>query len=395
MNSLSRVASSRIAIVSLLFGASAGALGSSLAACGGDTALIGPGPDSGLDASNAGDAKSSGGGEAGGGDAGAPTAMSACADSAKARCAQNDKCTNSVADKNKYGDEATCESRLTAQCVKNLGAPGSGATPATVESCAQTIPTETCSAYLGNDPADTCLPPMGTVANGGACGLGAQCVSTYCRIPAHASCGTCDDAPKAGDPCGPTGECGARNGLQCVNDTCIAQGALNAACDKDNPCGPDLTCVGAKAATKGTCTAPVAMVGAACDPNKATGPGCDLTQGLYCKPVMKQCAAVTFATDGQPCGEVSGALVICQAGSCIIPPAGSGSDGGIDAGLDDGGAEGGTTAPRQGTCKAFAMDGQSCDTSGGPLCMNPARCVYASDASATGTCTLPDPSACK
>jgi hypothetical protein len=319
--------------------------------------------------------------------------MSACDDSAKARCTQNDKCTNNVANKNKYGDEATCESRLTAQCVKNLGATGTGATPATVESCALAIPMETCSAYLGNDPADTCLPPMGTVANGAACGLSAQCASTYCQIPAHASCGTCADVPKVGDPCGPTGECGARNGLQCVNDTCVAQGALNAPCDKDNPCGPDLTCVGAKAAAKGTCAAPIAMVGAACDPNKATGPGCDLTQGLYCSPATKHCVAVTFASDGQACGEVSGGLVICQAGTCIIPSASA--DGGVDAGIDDGGAEGGTTTPKEGTCKALVLENQPCDTTGGPFCMGPAKCVYASDASTMGTCTLLDPTACK
>jgi hypothetical protein len=393
MNAFSRIASTRIAIVTLLFGASAGALGSSLAACGGDNAVVGPGPDSGLDANTTIDANSSGGGEAGGGDGAAPTAMSACADSAIARCAQNDKCTNNVSDKNKYGDETTCVSRLTAQCVKNLGAPGTGATPATVESCAQAIPMEMCSAYLGNDPDDSCLPPMGTVANGSACGLSAQCASTYCQIPAHGSCGVCANVPMAGDACGPTGECGGRGGLVCQNDVCVAQGALNAACDKDNPCGPDLSCVGAKAGTKGACTAPVAMVGATCDPNKLTGPGCDNTLGLYCSPATKQCVAVTFATDGQPCGEVSGGLVICQAGTCIIPAASD--DGGLDASLDDGGAEGGTTATKQGTCKAFAMENQACDTSGGPFCMGPAKCIYASDASTAGTCTLLDPSACK
>jgi hypothetical protein len=394
MSSLPRIASSRVRIFSILLVGTASGIAAQLSACGGDnnTQIVGPGLEAGAEGGNTVDGSGTTGGEAGGGDGGvAPTAMQACADSAKARCTRSDMCTNGITNKNKYGDEATCESRLTAQCVKNLDAPGTGASASTVESCAQTLPTEMCAAFLGNDPADTCKPPAGTVANGGACGLSAQCVSTYCAVPAHTGCGTCAAIPAAGDPCGPTGECGARNGLVCVSQQCVAQAGLNQACDKSVPCGPDLNCVGAKGATKGTCQVPVQMMGSTCVPDRLLGPGCDDTLGLYCDPSTKQCVAYAFATDGQPCGELSGGYTICQAGTCIIPD--NSGDGGADAGDDAG--DGGTTTLKVGTCKALAMENQPCDTDGGPFCMGPSKCIYASDAGTAGTCMLADPSMCK
>ena len=67
----------------------------------------------------------------GGVEASTVTADQACGDLAKARCAKIDSCGGGFGVAVKYGDEATCESRLKAQCIEGLGAPSTGATAAT------------------------------------------------------------------------------------------------------------------------------------------------------------------------------------------------------------------------------------------------------------------------
>ena len=322
-------------------------------------------------------------------DAGPPSATQACADSAKARCMRSDTCTNGSANDSKYGNEAACETRLAALCVKNLAAMGTGATAGSVETCAGTISAETCDQFLGGDPGDSCLPPVGTVMTGSACGNSAQCQSTYCAIAVGASCGSCATVPALNDACGVTGECGARGGLRCVDNTCITAAAANGTCGKDTPCGPSLSCVIPKAATTGTCVPAVATAGTACDPKRETSAGCDNDLGLYCDPSTSLCVAYTFVADGQPCGVVNDAFVACTAGDCIYPQVA------IDAGADAGdGGDAGTRTAATGACKANAADGQPCDTSAGPHCEAPAHCAVTTDGGTSGTCVLPDPTTC-
>jgi hypothetical protein len=356
-----------------------------LAACGGSDSTTPTASDAGSDGTTPGvDGSNPGTDSSVGGDA-APPVSQACADSAKARCMRNDACSNSTSNKSRYGDEMTCETRVAAQCIKNLGAPGTGATAASVETCGTTTSGESCDQYLGNDPDDTCLPPAGTLAASAACAVSAQCQSTYCAVPAHSTCGVCATVPKAGDPCGTTGECGGRGGLRCVNQVCVIEGAANADCGDGAPCGPSLSCVGAKGATLGKCMAAVVAADSTCDPAHKTGPGCDNDLGLYCDPSTSKCVAYTFANDGQPCGEVAGGLVACTAGTCILASAG-------DAGLDAG--DGGDNTPKSGTCKALALEGSACDTANGPVCEGPAKCIITVDGGTTGTCMLVDPTTC-
>jgi hypothetical protein len=82
------------------------------------------------------------------------------------------------------------------------------------------------------------------------------------------------------------------------------------------------------------------------------------------------CVAAPYVGAGGACGDVSNKIVLCNGASICF------------------GASG--TTP--GTCKAIALEGQACDTSAGPSCMAPARCV--TTASTAGTCQLPDPATC-
>jgi hypothetical protein len=341
-------------------------------ACGGSTS------------SNPGTPGGSDGGSPTTGDGGGPsdapgslTADQACADAAKARCQRNDACSAGMLVATVYGDEATCEARLKTVCLSGLAATGAGGTPATVEACAQAIPSTPCADWLNDAPSAACLPQAGALANGAACGGSGQCASTFCGVGADAACGTCADAPKAGDPCTIAAQCGSRGGLTCANGACVAYGAASASCDRGHPCGYGLACVGAKSGASGTCQTAGASVGAACDPKSETAARCETVLGLVCDPATKKCVQQTVASAGGDCG----ADARCGAsGTCTAT--------GADAGSSDAGAAAG------GTCVAAIADGQPCDTASGPSCLAPARCVVSGDGGTAGACALSDPSTC-
>jgi hypothetical protein len=305
------------------------------------------------------------------------TADQACNDLAVARCGKINSCGGGFGVAAKYGDEATCESRLKSQCVLGLGATGTGATAASREACATSIAAEDCPTFEGTDAPDPCVPPVGTLANGTACGVSAQCQSTYCAIDVGVSCGTCATAPAAGDACTATGECGGRAGLVCsrVTGMCVAAGVVNATCDPTHPCAAEYECVhtldagvtdDAGVSITGTCQLGATTVGAACRPGNIVDPRCEKSVYLTCEARM--CAQDSFADAGAPCGDFDGGSADCTSGgSC-----------------------------QNGTCVAAAADGTSCDTVNGPTCLSPARCIgAASDGGVTGTCTLVDPTTCK
>jgi hypothetical protein len=375
-------------------------LASTSIACGGSSASPSmPGAEAGgSDGSSVGptpDASTEDGGDA------APvnvTAAQACADSARARCQRFDACSNNTYNAIHYGDEPTCESALTSTCLTNLGAPGTGATPATVEACAQAIPGESCADYFGQNPPAACATPVGTIANGSACATSAQCQSTFCAVGASSLCGVCAAVPAVGATCSVAADCGSRGGLTCQNGACAAFVASGGACGKDAPCAPGFSCVGATKTASGTCQADGATVGASCDAKQATGPKCDPDLDLVC--IASMCSAEMIATGSAACGVVSpGTVTRCgAAGVCVLsaPDAGPPSDAGAEAG-SDGGADAGEVdagAPMQGTCLPPAIVSGACDTASGPDCMAPAKCVVTTDGGTSGTCQVVDPSAC-
>jgi len=143
-----------------------------------------------------------------------------------------------------------------------------------------------------------------------------------------------------------------------------------------NPlCESGLGCAGASSTTgvSGTCELALQTVGATCG-SKNMGLNCDDTIGLWC--LNSACGSVTYAGDGMPCGYVAGGVAECTSGTCY-------SSGGPYFTY--------TGATRTGTCKAFAADGAACDTSSGPGCRGPSRCVTSGGATA-GTCIVPTPS---
>jgi hypothetical protein len=98
-----------------------------------------------------------------------------------------------------------------------------------------------------DDPVECTNASDGTVAEGDACSMSAECAggNTYCKTDATCP-GRCAVREAAGGPCRRNSECAA--GLQCSEATrrCYAPAAAGAACDAGAPkCRDDLVCVGA------------------------------------------------------------------------------------------------------------------------------------------------------
>jgi hypothetical protein len=140
--------------------------------------------------------------------------------------------------------------------------------------CIEAMRAMSCPEFGEKEP-EVCLGVFsGTVADGGACTLGEECVSGYCN---KAACpGTCEPAVAVGGACEDTVEC--TDGTKCVLDECTAF------------------------------SAPVAA-GGACDPDEDW---CDL--GLFCHPTTGECTARVEV--GESCEEV--AELECEQGALCI-----------------------------------------------------------------------------
>ncbi len=301
-----------------------------------------------------------------------PSDTDACNAVAAARCQRLASCSTADLDK-RFADEPTCEARQKLVCLAGLAAPDTGATATTANTCATTIPGESCDEFLGNDPTDACLPQTGARASGAPCELSGQCSTMFCAVASDASCGTCQATPVAGTSCASSG-CGPDLVCVATTQTCQAPVPSAGACSADLPCTQGTTCVGADAGTgvKGTCMAEVTTVGAACDPKRATGPDCSADAGLACNTTTKQCATQPIVAAGMTCGPVDGVGVRCAAGATCVKATGS----------------------QTGTCTAPAADGDACDTASGPACLYPAKCVVGSAGGTAGTCALPGDPTC-
>lgn len=288
----------------------------------------------------------------------------------QARCERRDACSNGIANKERFGDLATCENRDKLACLAGLAATGTGATPTSVATCAAAIPGASCTSLLDNAPPAACTPAPGSGANGAPCVFASQCQSGFCSIGANAACGTCAAAPKPGATCAATSDCAT--GQVCAAAKCVVAAPAGSACTREGDCESGLSCVGATKLKAGVCQAAGDKVGASCDPQRVTAPSCDRNLGLYCETTTHQCAAVTFVAVGQPCGRLTSGLVACLGGATCKLGAGS----------------------QSGVCEAPAADGAACNAASGPSCLAPARCVVTGNGTA-GTCRLPDASACK
>ena len=328
-----------------------------LAACSSCSSSTAKGFPSG-DGGGSSSGSSSGGSGSGGGDSGQTiTPTQACADVAGAVCGRLNACTPfglQVA----YGDKTTCAQRAALACAATVGVPGSAATPAQIDQCAQAMSGQTCDEWLDNAQPSACAF-TGTLAASAACGDNAQCQSGYCRVGLGSTCGTCqsrvsagETAPDGGPICAVDTDCMAT--LVCNAGTCVSPAAKGASCGTSQPCLRSLVCSG------GTCVAPLPAASGC-----PSGNECDAAHGGYCNAQSKTCMTLGTASAGQPCGLVNGAVVACVAGATC---------GNI------------SSSTGQGTCHQPAADGAVC----GPdiSCMAPAVCTTAA------RCTLPTPSTC-
>jgi hypothetical protein len=307
------------------------------------------------------------------------TAAGACADEANAVC-------------------ALCESRTATACVNSLGAAGSGNSPAHVAACGAAYPSEACVDFFDGNPVTACVPPAGSLATGAACGVSAQCASTYCALTDTTVCGTCQALPVVGATCVVDADCG--RDLACatpaaVGDAAAPTSGLCAAWVMTGgvcltgyaPCQSGSVCVGEDEATMtmGVCTAAGATVGATCQTTRKTAPTCAADLGLVCiatQPVtnaMGTCQAIALVAAGSACGVIgtpATGFADCTAGGLCKRAA---------------------PTDLAGTCVAPAADGAACDSdpANGPPCLAPAKCIVASGSSGTaGTCTVPNATTC-
>jgi hypothetical protein len=297
-----------------------------------------------------------------------------------------------------YGTSSVCQTRTAQTCVNGLAAKGTGNTLALVDACAAAYPSEMCSDYYDGNPIAACVPKMGTLTNGTACGGPAQCASTYCAVSQYQVCGTCATLPVAGATCQVQADCGrdlacaipnlaSDDGGLASSGLCQPFVALNGSCLTGyHPCQNGLACVGDDEATmtNGTCQTQGATVAAACDATRKTAANCDTNLGLACIPTAKgsgvgTCQTITLVAAGATCGDIGAAPITgvadCTSGGLCQKAAGATS----------------------GTCVAAAADGAACDndSSVGPPCLTPAKCVVPSGSQGTaGTCMVPDAASC-
>ena len=300
------------------------------------------------------------------------TIAEACSMLGQTECAKRQSCSNGANIKRVFGDMNTCVARETLLCTDALHAPGTGNSPALIQTCIADYAGLACNDYFDGKFPASCTP-AGSVATGQPCGFNGQCQPAYCGSLAHAICGSCAPTPVPGDSCASSA---CDHGQTCVDSTmtCEANGILNSPCGGGVQCGSGLQCSTPSttvddAGTGGTCQHAISQVGAACG---GSMPGCDGSLGLYCGGTngSKMCLATLFATDGQPCGALSSTTFTqCLAGSCF-------SSTGTVSG-----------AGATGTCKADVTEGAACDYVLGPFCQTPSRCVPTGGGS-SGLCML-------
>jgi len=335
---------------------------------------------------------SSGKGSGSSSDAGTSVA-SACADIAQAQCEKRDSCSlGSFSNNYAYGSETDCEARVVKPCVSSLSAQGTGQSPGNIENCVALYTNYSCTAYRDNDPSGACLPPAGSRQTGAACGANGQCASTYCHIAQYETCGVCADLPQEGATCEYGGDCG-RN-MACAipsganTGKCAAPVASAGTClTGSSPCQAGFACVNDNETngTTGTCQPQASTVGAACDRSRKTAANCDFEFGLTCIPTaagsgVGTCQAMSLVAAGHTCGIMGSAPVtgeaVCNAGGQCVKV---------------------NTTDDTGTCVAAARDEAACnsDSTIGPPCLPPAKCVSPTAGSTAGTCVVPDATQCQ
>jgi hypothetical protein len=306
----------------------------------------------------------------------------ACNDEAHSRCDKGFAC--SYPDGGASESLADCIRYAAARCIRGSQIPGVFPKPSDVAACAAKERAMTCDQWFDFNG---CVYP-GTKTIGQSCVLTYECASGYCdRLSANGQilrCGTCaSPALREGDTC--TVQCGSiydyPNPLLCVpqpdgTNQCVRLG------EEGEPCGPLVGCDGylqcGGAGSTGTCVAPTARLGEACDD---TSTFCRPGNG-ECNPASHVCGKPSLAHVGEPCGLMTdGTIVGC-------------GDYGTSCRQYD-------ATRRVGVCTAFIEDGAPCELSTDrvvaanlPLCRFPATC-FGPVGATTGTCKIVTEADCR
>jgi hypothetical protein len=247
-------------------------------------------------------------------------------------------------------DQATLTARATKSCVLFSGGAGSRVNGQFWKDCADQMNND-CGGY------NCGYYPPGARQSGEPCLDSTQCASLFCKgtvvtdasgnaISKAVQCGVCADRLPAAAVCNvATDACDI--GMSCFDGTCRAQGRQGAPCAHWSDCAFPWICNGT-----GSCTYALSQ-GSPCISSL------DCTTDQACDVTTRVCAPVRFAPPGAFCdGEVND----CESGSC-------------NRGL--------------GVCPAVLADGAPCDPNDfSKVCDVVASCF-------DGTCSIPDPAACK
>ena len=293
---------------------------------------------------------------------------------------------------------ARVRARFDTLCGNLLGLPGNGITSASLEACAKALDASGCGTNFGVAECSF----QGSLADSAPCNESSQCQSGNCVFSLVLSdagtttpaCGSCVATVAAGQPCkssdicapgaacdgtGGTytctpvayGDIGAacddvaaecKTGLYCdgLTSHCTAPGAAGAACTESSACVSQLVCSSGGTAGMATTCQAASAAGAACQANG------ECAAGLGCAAATHQCTLITWASAGQPCGDVA----LCLVGGCPLQMGPSGPSPG-------------------GNCPMVIADGQACTTADPTeTCDTFSRCT-------NGACQQPDGVACQ
>jgi hypothetical protein len=296
-----------------------------------------------------------------------PTAESACTEYALRMCQLDEKCDPYFY--RQYGGEASaCLTRKRTECVAMLTANGTGATAQDLQTCAAVVSTYSCDDIVANRKRPDECWRRGAIAEGGPCGLHAQCQSGWCdNVSMGTPCGVCGPHAPEGSACLQTNDCDRY--LFCSKQVCVPRVPLGGPCDGPVRCLGALACLGADGGSR-VCSKPLGP-GASCDPGITTPFQCDAYLGLNCDESTRTCTEPKLTPIGESC------WMFDPDAGVSVPTGDCGFGLGAYCHIGDGGA---------GVCRPTVKDGDRCDNR--DACIPPAECI-------NSICAMPNPNDCR
>jgi hypothetical protein len=280
-----------------------------------------------------------------------------------------------------YADDEECRVQSERTCRLGLVFPGVGDTPARVAACADAIKDLNCDQWNLDTAPAACTVPAGTLPDGAACNVAAQCqAGSSCKFdplppgtaPPPTRCGRCARRPTENQPCD-------FNGTLCAaGHICISTGTTpTPVCLRTRKAGD--ACTG-----RDICEFPSACIQDKCqasytlregDPCRNVTQRCDIRLDLYCNGLTGTCQRrMQAARPGQPCGTLydgSNTFVDCEPTATCT-----------------GVSQGGFVS----VCVARVGEGEACTTTTpGPRCKvglvcGAGKCARAPDVGGVGQC---------